>query len=78
MVDERRVAALDKFQQKLLEHRQLEARIKQTREQTKELELAFDKSEDDLKALQSVGQVSETCFTRRQKIINMFILFFHF
>ena len=57
MADDRRSAALAKFQQKLQEHRQLEANLKQIREKTHELEKTYDKSEDDLKALQSVGQV---------------------
>jgi hypothetical protein len=57
MADARRNESLSKFQQKLQEHRQLEANLKQIREKTQELEKAYNKSEDDLKALQSVGQV---------------------
>lgn len=57
MVDARREEALRKYQQKLQDHRQYEANLKSIREKTAELEKAYDKSEDDLKALQSVGQV---------------------
>ena len=58
-MDPRRQEALVKFQQKLGEHRQLEANLKSIREKTNDLEKSFNKSEDDLKALQSVGQVGE-------------------
>ena len=54
---DKRPEALQKFQQKLKEHRELEAKLKQIREKTTEFEKSFNKSEDDLKALQSVGQV---------------------
>ena len=59
--DLRRNEALAKFQQKLQEHRQLEANLKSIREKTQDFEKSFNKSEDDLKALQSVGQVG-VCF----------------
>merc|ERR1711915_754350 len=42
---------------KLMEHREVEARLKEMREQHKELNKQYDKSENDLKALQSVGQI---------------------
>ena len=49
--------ALTDYRKKLLEHREVEARLKEMREQGKQLQKDYDKSEDDLKALQSVGQV---------------------
>lgn len=41
----------------VLEHREVETSLKDMREQLKELTKAYDKSENDLKALQSVGQI---------------------
>lgn len=49
--------ALQKFRNKLLQHKELSARVKAQRENTKVLEKQHQKSEDDLKALQSVGQI---------------------
>jgi len=40
-----------------MEHREAEGRLKEMREQLKDLQKQFDKSENDLKALQSVGQI---------------------
>ena len=48
---------LQDYRKKLLEHKELEARLKEMREQSKELTKQCDKSENDLKALQSVGQI---------------------
>lgn len=48
---------LQDYRKKLLEHKELEARLKEMREQLKELTKQYDKSENDLKALQSVGQI---------------------
>ncbi|KAF8819903.1 26S proteasome regulatory subunit [Cardiosporidium cionae] len=39
------------------EHRELEGQLKQLRSEAKVLQTDFDKTEDDLKALQSVGQI---------------------
>jgi 26S proteasome regulatory subunit T4 len=50
-------AALNEFRSKLLQHKELDARVRQLRESTKKLQKDFDKTEDDLKALQSVGQI---------------------
>lgn len=52
-----RAAAITNYRRKLLEHREQEAKVKQLRENLKELRKAYNKSEDDLKALQSVGQI---------------------
>merc|ERR1712004_819278 len=42
---------------KLMEHKEVDARLKDLRNQLKDLTTAYAKSEDDLKALQSVGQI---------------------
>jgi 26S proteasome regulatory subunit T4 len=55
--EERKQQALITFRKKLLEHREMETKVKAMREQLKSLKKDFDKSEDDLKALQSVGQI---------------------
>ncbi|KAG0017147.1 26S proteasome subunit rpt4 [Entomortierella chlamydospora] len=52
-----RAAALSNYRKKLLEHREMEAKVKDCRLGLKELDRAFNKSEDDIKALQSVGQI---------------------
>jgi 26S proteasome regulatory subunit T4 len=70
--------ALDDFRKKIMEHKEIEARLKQSRtkfklnideqryilcifilvrEDLRSLTKEYDKSENDLKALQSVGQV---------------------
>jgi len=45
------------YRKKLLEHKEIDAKLKEGREKLKELSRDFDKSEDDLKAVQSVGQI---------------------
>lgn len=55
--DERKAQALQAYVKKVLEHRDQEARLKKLREQVKDVSKQYDKSEDDLKALQSVGQI---------------------
>ncbi|KAH8547638.1 26S protease regulatory subunit 10B [Umbelopsis sp. PMI_123] len=52
-----RQKALNTYRRKLLEHREWEAKVKELRMGLKGLDKEFDKSEDDIKALQSVGQV---------------------
>ncbi|KAK2573325.1 26S proteasome regulatory subunit 10B [Acropora cervicornis] len=53
-----REKALVNYRKKLLEHRELDARLKEMREQLKDLSKEYDKSENDLKALQSiVGEI---------------------
>eukprot|EP00039_Didymoeca_costata_P001524 m.53092 g.53092 ORF g.53092 m.53092 type:complete len:395 (-) comp10840_c2_seq1:780-1964(-) len=49
--------ALAQYKRKILEHKNLSTRIRRDREKALELNKALDKSEDDLKALQSVGQI---------------------
>lgn len=75
--DNMRVKAFSDYRKKLLEHKEIEGRLKESkchpvtrsldlnlielfileREEIKELTKLYDKSENDLKALQSVGQI---------------------
>uniref|UniRef100_A0A8C2YN02 AAA+ ATPase domain-containing protein n=1 Tax=Chinchilla lanigera TaxID=34839 RepID=A0A8C2YN02_CHILA len=48
--------ALQDYHKKLLEHKKIHGCLKELREQLKELPKQYEKSENDLKALQSVGQ----------------------
>lgn len=48
---------LTDYRKKLLEHREVEARLKEVREQLNEFTKGYEKSENNLKALQSVGQI---------------------
>jgi len=57
MEEDRKKQALADYRRKLLEHRELESKVKNSRNQLVELNKKYDKSEDDLKALQSVGQI---------------------
>lgn len=41
----------------ILEHREVDSKIKELRESTRDLQKQFAKTENDLKALQSVGQI---------------------
>lgn len=52
-----REKALEEFRKKIMEHKEIEARLKQMREELRSLTKEYDKSENDLKALQSVGQI---------------------
>jgi len=52
-----REKALSDYRKKLMEHKEVDARLKDLRNQLKDLTTAYAKSEDDLKALQSVGQI---------------------
>jgi 26S proteasome regulatory subunit T4 len=52
-----REKAISDYRKKLLEHRETESRLREIREQLKDLAKQYDKSENDLKALQSVGQI---------------------
>ena len=53
----RRDQALQDFKKRLVEHREWEANLKNLRLGIRDLEKGFDKTEDDMKALQSVGQI---------------------
>jgi len=56
-VDPLKEKALVDYKKKLMEHREVDARLKDLRKQLKELNSAYAQSEDWLKALQSVGQI---------------------
>ncbi|EMG48669.1 RPT4 26S proteasome subunit RPT4 [Candida maltosa Xu316] len=56
-VDPERERALSKFKDKLLEHRKWDARLKELRLSIRDLDKDYDKTENDIKALQSVGQI---------------------
>ncbi|KAJ3194982.1 26S protease regulatory subunit 10B [Irineochytrium annulatum] len=55
--DERRAKALADYRKRLLEHRELDAKVKDLRLGLRALEKDYDKTEEDIKALQSVGQI---------------------
>lgn len=57
MSDEEREHALASFKSKLLESREWEAKLKALRQDIKGLQKEYDHTEDNLKALQSVGQI---------------------
>ena len=57
MSDEERQHALSSFKAKLLESREWEAKLKALRLDIKGLQKEFDHTEDNIKALQSVGQI---------------------
>ncbi|GAA5941815.1 proteasome regulatory particle base subunit RPT4 [Sporobolomyces koalae] len=55
--DAAKTTALQTYRKRLKEHEELEGRLKEIRLSLRGLEKDFDKSEDDIKALQSVGQI---------------------
>ncbi|KAJ1501728.1 26S proteasome subunit rpt4 [Coelomomyces lativittatus] len=55
--DERRTKAFSDYRKRLLEHREHEAKLKELRMGLRTLEKEYNKTEDDIKALQSVGQI---------------------
>ena len=57
MSDEERQHSLSSFKTKLLESREWEAKLKALRLDIKGLQKDYDHTEDNLKALQSVGQI---------------------
>ena len=54
---ERKEQALQEYRKKLLQHKEIDAKVRTLREQVKQAKKEYDKTEDDLKALQSVGQI---------------------
>ena len=52
-----REQVLDQYRRKIREHREIEARLKRMREDVRGLVARYQKTEDDLQALQSVGQI---------------------
>ena len=55
--DPERAHALEEYKKKLIESRETEARLKALRLDIKKLQHDFDVSEENIKALQSVGQI---------------------
>eukprot|EP00029_Vermamoeba_vermiformis_P012336 TRINITY_DN714_c0_g1_i1.p1 TRINITY_DN714_c0_g1~~TRINITY_DN714_c0_g1_i1.p1 ORF type:complete len:417 (+),score=109.13 TRINITY_DN714_c0_g1_i1:70-1251(+) len=55
--EQKKQKALENYRSKLLQHREYETKVKNLREEIRKLKGDYDKSEDDLKALQSVGQI---------------------
>jgi 26S proteasome regulatory subunit T4 len=53
----RREQVLQDFKRRLIEHREWDAKLKGLRLGIRGLEKAFDKTEEDMKALQSVGMI---------------------
>ncbi|EDW41189.1 26S proteasome regulatory subunit 10B [Drosophila sechellia] len=56
-MDDERVKALTNYRTRLLQHREIESKLKALRDKYKVVNAQYEKSEDDLKALQSVGQM---------------------
>jgi 26S proteasome regulatory subunit T4 len=56
-VQSEREQVLERYRAKIREHRETEARLKSIREDVKDLVTRYQKTEDDLSALQSVGQI---------------------
>lgn len=54
---------LQDYHKKLLEHREIDGHLKELREQLKELAKQYEKSENDLKALQSFGRLWVKCLS---------------
>ena len=52
-----REQVLERYRSKIREHREVEAKLKKMREDVKGLITRYQKTEDDLSALQSVGQI---------------------
>lgn len=57
VADAERDHALEEYKNKLLDSREWEAKLKALRLEIKDLQREFDVSEDNIKALQSVGQI---------------------
>lgn len=55
--DPERADALQQYKKKLLELREMEAKLKTLRMDIKGLQTEFETTEDNIKALQSVGQI---------------------
>ncbi|KAJ6671412.1 hypothetical protein OIU85_015183 [Salix viminalis] len=53
----RRFTAIAEYRKKLLNHKELESRVRKVRENLRAAKKEFAKTEDDLKSLQSVGQI---------------------
>jgi 26S proteasome regulatory subunit T4 len=49
--------AIKGFRERLVRHKEIDTKVRSLRESVKDLKKDYDKTEDDLKALQSVGQI---------------------
>jgi 26S proteasome regulatory subunit T4 len=54
---DRKEAALGEFRKKLLKHKEIDTKVRALRDSVKDLKREYETTEDDLKALQSVGQI---------------------
>jgi 26S proteasome regulatory subunit T4 len=52
-----RQQALESFKRELLKHREWESKVKAIRQEIKDLDKEFNQTEENIKALQSVGQI---------------------
>jgi len=52
-----KATALANYRKKLLEHKEINSKVRSMRDGLKDLRKQYDKTEDDLKALQSAGQI---------------------
>lgn len=55
--EEERQEALNSYRVKLIESREWEVKLKNLRLEIKDLQKEFDRTEENIKALQSVGQI---------------------
>lgn len=55
--EQRRLQVLTEYRKKLLQHKELDSRVRALRDGVKQARKDYEKTEDDLKALQSVGQI---------------------
>jgi len=55
--EDRRSKVLAEYRKVLLQHKEMDAKVRSMRDEAKTLKKQYDKTEDDLKALQSVGQI---------------------
>jgi len=62
-----REQALEQYRTKIREHRETEAKLKRMRQDVKGLAARYQKTEDDLSALQSVGQIIGDVLKRLDK-----------
>jgi len=56
-LSDQRIAVLKSYKKRLVEHREVDEKLKTLRLGLRDLEKNFNKTEDDIKALQSVGQI---------------------
>lgn len=79
---DRKEKAISEYRQKVLTYAELEASTKKLRETCKEVKKEYEKTEEDLKALQSVGQIigevlrqldDERCEIPREQLSMMYL-----